>query len=80
VLSEDPIELLISVKSESYDEESGEGLCCTLRFKFVPKYPEELPEVEVMVEDEEEPDDNVITNLDSEDVCTLKELLVEQVI
>jgi hypothetical protein len=36
--------------------------------------------VEVMVEDEEaEQEENIITNLETDDVVSLKELLIEQV-
>lgn len=35
----------IPIKSEEYDE--GEGLACELVFTYTPKYPEELPSLEI---------------------------------
>ncbi|OWR42965.1 RWD domain-containing protein 1 [Danaus plexippus plexippus] len=39
----------IPIKSEEYDE--GEGLACELVFTYTPKYPEELPSLEINTEE-----------------------------
>lgn len=70
VISTDPFhKFSIPIKSEQYDAETEEGLCCNLIFTYTAKYPEEPPVVEL--------EDNV--NIDEEHVSTLLEHLKEQV-
>lgn len=46
VLQTEPMhKFSIPIKSEGYDD--GEGLACQLVFTYTPKYPEELPIVEI---------------------------------
>mgnify|MGYP002715729748 FL=1 len=48
VLGNDPHKFSIQVKSEEYDGDNGEGLACTIKFTFTPKYPEEIPLIEII--------------------------------
>jgi len=75
MLSDSPTTFTISVKSETYEEGGEEGLTCTLKFTFTPKYPEEVPEIEV-IDDEEDIEEN--SNLEPEDILDLTEHLKQQ--
>jgi len=56
ISSEPPHVFSIYIKSEAYDKSDGnEGYCCTLKIGFTPKYPETVPVIEVVGEDEENP-------------------------
>lgn len=77
MVSDSPITFMISVKSETYEEGGEEGLACTLKFVFTPKYPEQVPDIEI-IDDEEEEEDN--SNLEPEDILDLTEFLRQQVI
>lgn len=66
----------IFVKSETYEEGGEDGLKCTLKFTFTPQYPEEVPEIEV-VDDEEDDTDN--SNLEPDDILDLTEMLLREV-
>lgn len=59
----------IPIKSELYDAENEDGLCCNLIFTYTDKYPEELPVVEI--------EDSI--NVDEEHQSNLLEHLIEQV-
>ncbi|KAK6636303.1 hypothetical protein RUM43_009962 [Polyplax serrata] len=48
ILGSDPHSFSIKVKSEEYDGDKPEGLACTIKFTFTPKYPEELPLIEIL--------------------------------
>jgi len=72
LLGSDPSTCTIEVQSSTYDEETGQGYRCTLKFTLPPKYPEEVPEIDIM-DDEDE-----TSNLEETDIEELKELLVEE--
>jgi hypothetical protein len=74
LISSDPFVLTISVKSENFDD--GQGLNCLLKFTLPPKYPDEVPEIEIPTGDEEEEEE--LTNLEEEEVELLRERLVTE--
>lgn len=51
ILGSDPHRFCIKIKSEEYDIDKEEGLACSIKFTLTPKYPEELPEVEILETD-----------------------------
>lgn len=48
ILGTEPHRFCIKVKSEEYDGDKSQGLACTIKFTFTPKYPEELPLIEIL--------------------------------
>lgn len=71
VLEEGPLsKFKINIKSENYEQEGEDGMCCSLIFTYTPKYPDETPEIDV--EDAE--------NLEDEHIEQLKSHLLEQVL
>lgn len=63
------------MKSENFDD--GKGLNCSLKFTLPPNYPDEVPEIEIPENDEEE--DEEVTNLEPEEISTLRDRLVSEV-
>ena len=47
VISENPHRFTIPVKTDSYDDEDGEGWLVLLKFTFPDTYPDVIPEIEV---------------------------------
>jgi hypothetical protein len=78
VLSDSPITFTISIKSETYEEGGEEGLTCTLKFTFTPNYPEDVPEIEI-INDEEDENNEDNSNLEPNDILDLTEMLLQQV-
>lgn len=50
----------IPIKSEEYEPDSENGLCCSLKFGYTPTYPETLPEVEILDRENFEEDDEML--------------------
>lgn len=67
ILETSPYKFCIRIKSENNDGD-GEGLSCLLKFTYTPKYPDELPLLEIA-----EPE-----NLQPSDIEELTNYLIEQ--
>lgn len=67
VLGTEPLRFVIPIKSEDYEPDSGNGHACKLKFTYTPTYPDEVPEVEVIEEE----------NLDEQDTYLLKEHIID---
>jgi len=77
ISSEPPYAFSIYIKSEAYENSEGnDGYCCTLKIIFTEKYPESVPLVEIVGEDEENPASPDETNLEDDDITDLKSLIV----
>lgn len=75
VLSEDPISFTIVAKTTDF-EDTGEGYTALLKFTFTPKYPEEIPQIEIVPSEEDEEQ----TNLEPEECEDLCNHLTQQVV
>ncbi|CAG7701712.1 unnamed protein product [Allacma fusca] len=76
LISSEPFVVTITVKSEGFDND--QGLNCLLKFTLPPNYPDEVPEIEIPENDEEAKDEEDVTNLDEEELETLRERLVSE--
>lgn len=57
ILGAEPHRFCIRIKSEEHEDDSEEGLACTLKFTYTPKYPDDLPELEILDPDNFRDDD-----------------------
>lgn len=73
VISESPAVFTIVARTTDF-EETGEGYTALLKFTLTPKYPEEVPQIEVVPSEED--DEN--TNLEDEECDDLANHLLEQ--
>jgi hypothetical protein len=76
LLGTDPSICTVEVRSSTFDEETGEGYRCCLKFTLPPTYPEEVPEVDIVLED----DDTYSSNLEESDIEEMKRFLIEQAV
>jgi len=72
ILSESPITFTIVTKTAEF-EDTGEGHSALLKFTLTPKYPEEVPKIEVVPAEEDDE-----TNLEPEDSEDLLSVLAQQ--
>jgi hypothetical protein len=72
ILSEDPIAFTIVTKTTEF-EDTGEGHTALLKFILTPKYPEEVPRIEVVPAEEDDQ-----TNLEPEEIEDLLSVLSQQ--
>ncbi|CAL8125898.1 unnamed protein product [Orchesella dallaii] len=72
ILSDDPISFTIITRTAEF-EDTGEGFTALLKFTFTSKYPEEVPEMEVVPSEEDD-----LTNLEPEECEDLVQVLTEQ--
>jgi len=70
----DPYVFRVFVKSERY-QEGENGLCASLKFNIPTSYPDEIPEVEILVNEEDETEEEYETNLEPEHVSGLTAFL-----
>lgn len=74
MLSDDPISFTIVTRTTEF-EDTGEGYTALLKFTFTPKYPEEVPVIEVVPSEEDEEQ----TNLEEDECEDLSSYLTQQV-
>ncbi|ODN03770.1 RWD domain-containing protein 1 [Orchesella cincta] len=72
ILSDDPVSFTIITRTAEF-EDTGDGYTALLKFTFTPKYPEEIPEIEVVPSEEDDQ-----TNLEPEECEDLVRVLAEQ--